>query len=129
MKFVTFCLICCAAIASDLSLMLTPEEESALTQAEEKASKNADAIKQAPHALRLDGIIYNHSKSWTIWLNGRPIKAGESINRLHILNVTPESVEIVWCPKPDQRYRILLRPCDIFQGATLPPLPDNCPVN
>lgn len=129
MKFIAFCLICGAAYASGLSLMLTPDEESALVQAEERSKKGAGESGQIPHALRLDGIIYSHPESWTIWLNGRPIKAGESIDSLHILSVTPESVEIVWCPKPGQRHEILLRPNDTFQGTPLPSLPDNCPVN
>lgn len=110
--------MCSGAYASDLCLMLSPEEESALTRAQEQASKIGHT-KEPPPVLRLDGIIYSHPKSWTIWLNGRSIKAGESIDALRILNVTPESVDIVWNPKPDQQHQIRLRPNEIFQGGKL----------
>ena len=63
MKMLLFFLICQAIQASDLCLMLNPEEEAALTHAEEQARKGGAQSKN-PHALRLDGIIYSHPKSW-----------------------------------------------------------------
>ncbi|MCE3230551.1 MAG: hypothetical protein K0R76_977 [Alphaproteobacteria bacterium] len=114
MKVLIFCFLWGATCASDLCLMLSPAEEAALAHAEDHARKNGGRAKN-PGTLRLDGIIYSHEKSWTIWLNGRSIKAGEPTDMLRILNVTPSYVEIVWNPKPDQRHQICLKPNEVFQ--------------
>lgn len=116
MKILIFCIIVCVTYASDLCLMLSPEEEAALTHAQDRARKGGGQTKNFS-TLRLDGIIYIHQKSWTIWLNGRAIKAGESVDTLRILNVTPESVEVIWSPKPDQHHQISLKPNEVFQNT------------
>lgn len=116
MKMLLFFLICRAIQASDLCLMLNPEEEAALAHAEEQARKGGTQSKN-PHALRLDGIIYSHPKSWTIWINGRSIKAGDSMDTLRILHVTPESVEGVWTPSAGQNYPFSLKPNEVFDGG------------
>ncbi len=114
------CFVCGVANASDLCIMLSPAEEAALMRAQEQARKSGGQAKN-PHALRLDGIIYTHQKSWTIWLNGRSIKAGEFVDAFRILNVTPESVEVIWIPKADQRHQLCLKPNEVFQTTnTLP---------
>jgi hypothetical protein len=112
MKFL-LCFVCCASHASDLCLMLSPTEEAALTRAQQQARKGEQANNS--DTLRLDGIIYSHPKSWTIWLNGRAIKAGESVDTFRIINVTPESVEMIWSPKQDQHHQICLKPNETFQ--------------
>lgn len=119
MKIFPLCLICCATHASDICLMLSPAEEAALMWAQDQARKGKQ-IKN-PNNLRLDGIIYSHQTSWTIWLNGRSIKAGESVDALRILKVTPESVEVIWSPKPDQHHQICLKPNEVFQSTSPPP--------
>lgn len=98
--------------ASDMSLMLSPTEEAALTQAQDQARTGN------PNCLRLNGIIYSHPTSWTIWINGRPIKAGETAEGFHILKVTPDAVEMIWSPKPDQHHQICLKPNEVFDGTT-----------
>jgi hypothetical protein len=116
MKVLVFYFLWGAACASDLCVMLSPTEEAALALAEDQAQKNGGQT-QNPGTLRLDGIIYSHQKSWTIWLNGRSIKAGEPTEMLRILNVTPSYVEMVWNPKTDQRHQICLKPNEVFQQA------------
>lgn len=104
------------AQASDMSLMLSPTEESALTHAQELAQtskKNKNS-----NTLHLNGIIYTHQTSWTIWINGRPIKAGEVVETLQILKVTPDSVELIWSPQPDQHHQICLKPNEVFQSTS-----------
>jgi hypothetical protein len=68
-------------------------------------------------SLRLDGIIYSHQKSWTIWLNGRSIKPGQKVEALRIVKVTPEVVELIWSPNPGEYHQISLRPNEVFQTS------------
>jgi hypothetical protein len=96
--------------------MLSPQEEVAITRAQKQAGKQSGYTK-SPTSLRLDGIIYSHPKAWAIWLNGRSIKAGESVESIRILKVTPQSVDLVWSPKPDQHHRICLKLNDVFQST------------
>jgi len=113
--------VCCASNGSDLCLMLSPAEEAALLRAQEQARKGSSGPLKNPIKLRLEGIIYSNQKSWTIWLNGRSIKPGQKIDSLRILTVTPESVELIWCPKPGETHQICLRPNEVFQTSnTLP---------
>lgn len=119
-KIFICCFVCGVAIASDLCMMLSPAEEAALIRAQEQSRKSGGQA-QNPHTLRLDGIIYTHQKSWTVWLNGRSIKAGEFVDAFHILNVTPEFIEVIWIPKPEQRHQLCLKPNEVFQTTnTLP---------
>jgi hypothetical protein len=106
--------------ASDLCLMLTPEEETAITYAQQQADKGGKYTK-IPTSLRLDGIIYSDPESWVIWLNGRSIRAGESVDSIRILKVTPEAVTLIWFPKPDQGHQICLKPNGSFQGEGFQP--------
>jgi len=116
---ISLCLVSATIHASDISLMLSPAEEAALTRAQAQARTNTDAKNST--MLRLNGIIYTHPTSWTIWINGRPIKAGEAIDTLQILKVTPDSVELIWSPKPGQHHQICLKPNEVFQNTnTLP---------
>ena len=116
MKILIFCFMGFVTYASDLCVMLSPVEEGALIRAQERACQVKDSA-----TLRLDGIIYTHQESWTIWLNGRSIKAGESVDTLHILKVTPESVEVIWNPKLGQRHQISLKPNEIFHNISALP--------
>jgi hypothetical protein len=117
----TLWFMCCASNSSDLCLMLSTAEESALLRAQEQARKSHNELPKNPIKLRLDGIIYSNHKSWTIWLNGRSIKPGQKVDALRILAVTPESVQLIWCPKPGETHQICLRPNEIFQTSnTLP---------
>ena len=119
-KVFIFYFACGVANASDLCVMLSPTEEAALIRAQEQGRKRGGQAKNL-RTLRLDGIIYTHQKSWTIWLNGRSIKAGEFVDAFRILNVTPESVEVIWIPKADQRHQLCLKPNEVFQTTnTLP---------
>lgn len=115
-KALIFCLASSSIEASDLCLMLSPQEEAAITRAQ-KQTGNRSGYAKSPTSLRLDGIIYSHPKSWAIWLNGRSIKAGESVESIRILKVTPESIDIIWSPKPDQHHRIFLKLNGVFQIA------------
>ena len=119
MKYLLFPLMCCATHASDLCIMLSSTEEEAIKTALEQA-QNRGQIKGGTQ-IRLDGIIYTNPSSWTIWLNGRAVKAGESSPTFHILNVTPNSVELIWSPKPDQRHQVCLKINEAFQIATSTP--------
>jgi hypothetical protein len=105
--------------ASPMSLMLSPVEEAALAHAQDQARINK-GTKNA-NILRLNGIIYTHPTSWTIWINGRPIKAGEVVEALQILKVTSDSVELIWTPKPDQHHHICLKPNEVFQNKDVLP--------
>lgn len=116
---IPLCFLWTAAQASEMSLMLSPTEEAALTQAQEQARTGKEA--KNPNRLRLNGIIYSHPTSWTIWINSRPIKTGEMIEALQILKVTPDSVEMIWSPKPDQHHQICLKPNEVFQDTTILP--------
>jgi hypothetical protein len=116
MRILLFFFTCWIAEASDLCLMLSAEEETMLADAEGQARKGKVQGKDS-HALRLDGIIYSHPKSWTIWINGRPIKSGDSIDTLRILNVTPESVEGIWTPNTGQSHPFSLKPHEVFEGS------------
>ena len=107
---IPLCFLGAAIQASEISLMLSPTEEAALTQAQDQnRTKNANT-------LRLNGIIYTGPTSWTIWLNGRPIKAGEAVETLRILKVTPDSVDMIWNPTLDQQHQICLKPNEEFQN-------------
>lgn len=121
MKSLVFCLVCCTSHATDLCLMLSTAEEAALHRAQEIAHKIGEKNTQSPIRLRLDGIIYSHQKSWTIWLNGHSIKPGQRVDALRILKVTPESVEMIWCPKPGEQHQICLRPNEMFQTSNALP--------
>ena len=113
--------VCCACNGSDLCLMLSASEEAALMRAQEQARKGNSGLPINSIKLRLDGIIYTNQKSWTIWLNGRSIKPGQKVDALRILSVTPESVELIWCPRPGETHQICLRPNEVFQTSnTLP---------
>lgn len=108
---IPLCFLGAVIQASEISLMLSPAEEAALTQAQDQArAKNANT-------LRLNGIIYTDPTSWTIWINGRPIKAGETVETLRILKVTPDSVDMIWSPTPDQHHQISLKPNEEFQDT------------
>ncbi|MBX9804626.1 MAG: hypothetical protein K2Y18_02605 [Alphaproteobacteria bacterium] len=119
MKRLLFCLMICSAQASDLCLMLSSTEEEAIKTALEQA-QNRGQIKGATQ-VRLDGIIYTNPTSWTIWLNGRVLKAGETSSIFRILKVTPNSVELIWSPKPDQHHQVCLKINEAFQIATSTP--------
>lgn len=106
-------LVSCTTNASDICLMLSQAEQTAIKGALENAQEEKQPHK--PNILRLDGIIYTDQDSWTIWLNGRPIKSGESFDDLRILKVTADSVEIIWSPKPDQHHQIRLKPNEVFK--------------
>lgn len=99
--------------ASNMSLMLSPTEEAALTKAQDQARTGN------PHCLRLNGIVYSHPTSWTIWINGHPIKAGEVVEGFHILKVTPDAVEMIWSPKPDQHHQIYLKLNEVFEDTNI----------
>ena len=129
MKSFILCLVCCVAHASDLCLMLSKAEEAALIQAQEKARKGNRGQAKSPETLRLDGIIYSHQKSWTIWLNGRSIKPGQVVDALRIVNVTPESVEVIWSPKPNQHHQVCLKPNEVFQTSSALPEPERTPTS
>lgn len=102
-----------SAYGSGISLMLSPSEEAALMRAQDKARKGNEA--KSPTSLRLNGIIYYEEKSWIIWLNGLAIKPGEGGDTIRILKVTPEGVEVIWTPEPDQHYQVCLKPNEVFQ--------------
>lgn len=108
-------LLSCATHACDICIMLSQAEQAAIKTALENAKGEKQANKQ--NSVRLDGIIYSDKDSWTIWINGSPIKSGESFDDLRILNVTPDSVEIIWSPNPDQHHQICLKPNETFQTA------------
>ncbi len=112
---ISLCFLWVTTYASDVTLMLSPTEEAALTRAQDQARTNKDT--KNSNMLRLNGIIYTHPTSWTIWINGRPIKAGEAVETLQILKVTPDSVEVIWSPKPDQHHQICLKPNEVFQST------------
>lgn len=95
--------------------MLSPQEEADILRAQKQGDKGGKYTKN-PTSLRLDGIIYSHSKAWAIWLNGRSIRAGETSESIHILKVTPESVDMIWTPKPEQRHQIHLKLNSSFQS-------------
>lgn len=124
MKVLIFCLMACVVNASDLCIMLSSTEQEALTRAQEQAQMGERGHGTNPVNLRLDGIIYTDQKSWTIWLNGRSIKSGQRIDALRIVKVTPESVELIWCPKPGEHHQISLRPNEVFQTSNAIPNPD-----
>ena len=107
--------LCCATQASEPTIMLSPAEEAALIQAQERAHEVANGKTKSSESLRLEGIIYSHEKSWTIWINGRSIKPGHKLATLRILTVTPESVEMIWSPRPGERYQVFLGPNEVFQ--------------
>lgn len=113
------CLLWTATHASDMSLMLSPIEEAALTHAQEQA-RTSKEIKKS-NILHLNGIIYTHPTSWTVWINGRPIKAGEVVEALQILKVTPDSVEMIWRARSGQHHQICLKPNEVFQGTEAVP--------
>lgn len=99
--------------------MLSSTEEEAIKTALEQ-TQNKGQIKGATQ-VRLDGIIYTNPTSWTIWLNGRAVKAGEPTPNFRILKVTPNSVELIWSPKPDQCHQVRLKINEAFQIATSTP--------
>ena len=108
-------IVCFATYGSDISLMLSPAEEGALIRAQEQSQIKGDNLVKSSEKLRLDGIIYSHQNSWTIWLNGRSIKQGQKIDDLRIVTVTPDTVDLVWCPKSGESHKISLRPNEVFQ--------------
>jgi hypothetical protein len=108
----TFLFNTCYAL--DGSLMLSSTEEDALTQAQQQAKISTKGQEIKHTSLRLDGIIYSHQKSWTIWLNGRPIKAGQKIDKLQIKKVTPDTVELIWSPSSDHSYSVCLKTNEVF---------------
>jgi hypothetical protein len=118
LKFL-LCLLLTATHASDMSLMLSSIEEAALTHAQEQA-RTSKEIKNS-NTVRLNGIIYTHPTSWTVWINGRPIKAGKVVETLQILKVTPDSVEMIWRPRPGQHHQICLKPNEVFHGTEAVP--------
>lgn len=105
--------------ASEISLMLSPAEEAALAQAQDQARTHKEA--KNSDTLRLNGIIYTDPTSWTIWINGRPIKAGETVETLRILKVTPDFVDMIWSPAPNQHHQICLKPNEEFQNINSHP--------
>ena len=116
---ISLCFLCTATCISAMSLMLSPIEEAALTHAQDQAQ--AKRKSKNSNTLRLNGIIYTHPTSWTIWINGHPIKAGEVVEAFQILKVTSDSVELIWNPKPDQHHHICLKPNEVFQTTGTPP--------
>lgn len=108
---------CFATYGSDICLMLSPAEEGALTRAQEQSHLRGEKALKNSEKLRLDGIIFSHQNSWTIWLNGRSIKQGQKIDSLRIVAVTPEVVDLVWYPKPGETHQISLRPNEVFQAS------------
>lgn len=121
-KCFLLCFVSFATYGSDISLMLSPAEEGALTRAQEQSHKKGDKDVKNSEKLRLDGIIFSHQNSWTIWLNGRSIKQGQKIDTLRIVMVTPDTVDLVWCPKPGgESYEISLKPNEVFQASSLIP--------
>lgn len=103
--------------SSDICLMLSPSEKLAVSQARVQAHREAEAHNSK--LLCLNGIIYTDEGSWTIWINGRSLKPGEYVDGIRILNVTPDSVEVLWTPKPQQQHQIVLRPNQIFYAPSL----------
>jgi hypothetical protein len=71
--------------------------------------------------LRLDGIIYTNQNSWTIWVNGRSIKPGQKVDAFRIVKVTPESVELIWCPTRGDHHQVSLRPNEAYQPSHVIP--------
>jgi hypothetical protein len=92
-----------------LSILFSPEENAAIARALDTHKKSKISYK-----LCLNGIIYTNQKSWTIWLNGQLIKTGQSLETLRLLKVrivkvTPESVEVLWTPKPNHSHHVCLK--------------------
>ena len=117
MKKLILLMMCSTVQASDLCLMLSPVEEAAISRAQEKAQGIGSGQTQKQISMRLDGIIYTHEKSWTIWINGRAIKSGQKVEGLRILKVTPDFIEAIWSPKPDEHYEIFLKPNEVFSQS------------
>ena len=109
-----FCLYGAVIYASELSLMLSPVEENALLRAQKQGRNEKKAHAQGNELLRLDGIIYNHQTSWTIWLNGRSIKPGQKLENLRIVKVTPYAVDLIWNPNPGTYHQVCLKPSESY---------------
>ncbi|MGV8949121.1 MAG: hypothetical protein ACOH2E_07165 [Candidatus Paracaedibacter sp.] len=116
---ISLCLLWVTTRASAMSLMLSPVEEAALIHAQDQARTNKGS--KNSNILRLNGIIYTHPTSWTIWINGCSIKAGEVVEALQILKVTSDSVELIWNPKADLHHHICLKPNEVFQNTDIHP--------
>lgn len=112
-----FCLFGAFIYASELSIMLSPVEEDALLRAQKQAGNNKKGYVQRDELLRLDGIIYNHQTSWTIWLNGRSIKPGQKVENLRIIKVTPYKVDLIWNPSPGAFHQVCLKPSESYHQS------------
>lgn len=75
----------CDASAS-FSLFLTKSE----------ISKLAEQNTVKPITPKLDGVIYNDSKNWVLWINGKQITPETTIDGIQIHEVTQNSAQITW---------------------------------
>lgn len=114
-KAIIFMCLCEVCYATDFSLMLSAVEEDALNIAQKRAQSAINKQVTDPTSLRLDGIVYNHQKSWTIWINGELIRPGLKYNTIRIIKVTSEMVELIWNPSPEVSHQVCLRPNEVFQ--------------
>jgi hypothetical protein len=121
LKYIIFFCLGHMGFASDLSIMLSPAERSALVRAQDQAKLILKGKECSISSLRLDGIVYSHQKSWIIWINGRAIKPGQKIQSIRILKVTPDFVEIVWSPKVEEHYQICLKLNEVFETSAIVP--------
>jgi hypothetical protein len=97
--------------------MLSPVEENALLRAQKQGGNEKTAHAQRNELLRLDGIIYNHQTSWTIWLNGRSVKPGQKLENLRIVKVTPYTVDLIWNPNPGTYHQVCLKPSESYHKS------------
>jgi len=112
---------CCAGHCAELSIMLSASEEAAIIRAQEQARTGNKGPGPTSGSLRLDGIIYSHQNSWTVWLNGHVIKPGQKIETIRIVKVTPDTVDLIWSPNPGEYHQISLKPNEVFQPSTIVP--------
>jgi hypothetical protein len=113
-------LVCRAVGATDICLMLSPSEEAALSQAQEQAEKIGNPKSRVTGTIRLDGIVFKDPENWTIWVNGRAIKSGQTNPDFQILKVTPDQVEMIWT-KNGESHQISLKPNENAESLPLIP--------
>lgn len=60
---------------------------------EDGEEREDDAVENA--TLYVSTILYMGPDSWTVWINGKPIAAGQEIKSFEITAVDPTSVELL----------------------------------
>jgi hypothetical protein len=103
-----------ANVPPQSSLFFTPQETREAERLAEKAAPAGGASN-----IRLGAVMYYGPGDWTLWLQGEKWTPGTVHENLHILEVSPAKVRLLWRGDEDSAESdITLRPNETYQIAT-----------